>query len=143
MATKIPTSRRVVADINITPLVDVVLVLLIIFMVLSPIIYRNFDTKIPDRAGGGSKQEVKAIVLQISAAGNVTINKTAVPFEKLQDKLHEIFSGRVEKTLFIDAADRLKYEKFIQIMDICQKPGGPQTLTIMLNGPMSKTVETK
>ncbi len=140
MATKIPTSQRVVADINITPLVDVVLVLLIIAMVLMPMVYVNFDTKVPERAGGGSKQDVQvqAIVLQITDTGKISINKTDVPIEKLLSKLHEIYSQRVDKTLFIDAADRLKYEKFIQILDICQKPGGAQSLTIMLNGPMSK-----
>jgi biopolymer transport protein ExbD len=138
MAIQLPSNRKIVAEINITPLVDVVLVLLIIAMVLMPMIYVSFDTKIPERSGGGGKQEVQAIVLQISANEIITINKKPVAIENLQAKLHEIYSGRVEKTLFIDAADHLKYEKFIQILDICQKPGGAQILTLMLNGPMSK-----
>jgi biopolymer transport protein ExbD len=121
------------ADINITPLVDVVLVLLIIFMVITPILQKGFDTSVPQKATNNPNPATNTIVLQMDAAGNMTVNKQQVTMQDLGEKLGAIYSTRPDKILFVDADDKVTYELLVKVLDIAKGPGHVETIGFVLN----------
>ena len=122
------------SDINITPLVDVVLVLLIIFMVITPILQKGFDTSVPQKAPpSGTPPPTNTIVLQIDPAGNMSVNKQPVTMQDLGEKLGAIYSTRPDKILFVDADDKTNYELLVKILDIAKGPGRVETIGFVLN----------
>jgi biopolymer transport protein ExbD len=128
-------SGKANSDINITPLVDVVLVLLIIFMVITPILQKGFDTSIPQKAENLPPNQApqNTIVLQVDAEGNMSVNKQPVTMVDLGEKLGAIYSTRPDKILFVDADDKVNYEKLVKILDICKGPGKVETIGFVLN----------
>jgi biopolymer transport protein ExbD len=120
------------SEINITPLVDIVLVLLIIFMVITPIVQRGFDGQLP--SGKAPKgPPIPSIVLQIAADGTLRINKEVVPETDLGDKLHAIFSTRPEEVLFVAVEDSVRYQDMIRVLDICRMPGRANGIAFILD----------
>lgn len=126
-------STKANSDINITPLVDVVLVLLIIFMVITPILQKGFDTSVPQKAPPTNSPPQNTIVLQVDGEGNMSVNKQPVTLSDLGEKLGAIYSTRPDKVLFVDADDQLNYEKLVKILDICKGPGRVETIGFVLN----------
>lgn len=118
------------AGINVTPLVDILLVLLIIFMVITPIIQSGFQTQIPKSGAGESSS---AIVLQILTDGSLFLNRQPVPERDLPAQLGAIFTARGDKTLFITAEDRVPYDTLVRILDTCRAPGRADTIGFVLN----------
>ena len=118
------------SEINITPLVDIVLVLLIIFMVITPIIQRGFDGRLPSKKP--PEGPTKSIVLQIAADGTLRINKEVVSEADLGDKLHAIFSARQEEVLFVAVEDPVRYQDMIRVLDICRFPGRASGIAFIL-----------
>lgn len=132
MAMEIGASKAK-SDINITPLIDVLLVLLIIFMVLTPILQKGFDTQVPQKAQPNQPpSQSNVIVLQIDANGGLSINKKSVSFTNLGDELLAIYSTRPDKILFVDADDRARYEEVIKAIDIA-KISKVETIGFVLN----------
>jgi len=126
--------RGAMSDINITPLVDVLLVLLIIFMVITPILQSGFYTQVPPKAPPNPNQgPSQAIVLQISANGAMAINKQPVSFQDLGEKLGAIYATRADKVLFVDADDKVQYETVVRALDICRGPGKVETIGFVVN----------
>ena len=126
--------KGAMSEINITPLVDVVLVLLIIFMVITPILQKGFDTSVPQKAPPtGQPPPTNTIILQVGPEGSMTINKQPVEMMELGDKLGAIYSTRPDKILFVDADDKLTYEMLVKILDICKGPGKVETIGFVLN----------
>ena len=123
------------SDINITPLVDVLLVLIIIFMVITPILQKGFDTQVPQKADPSAKQPINSnvIVLQIDAGGGLAINKSAVGMADLGERLSAIYSTRPDKILFVDADDKVSYDTVVKAIDIARSQGKVETIGFVLN----------
>lgn len=113
------------AEINITPLVDVVLVLLIIFMVVSP----GDATYIPDAIAKPAQLDDSQLdsndrmVLELSADGSAHLNQTAVQDTEFVQKLKTLFNERADKKLFISAEDELPYGEVIRWMGLAKTAG--------------------
>src|SRR6266508_4696823 len=98
------------SDINVTPMIDVLLVLLIIVMITLPLSRRAFDVQVPAEQRPQQKQQRSSdqIVLELRADGSYAINTQPVPFEQLDAKFHEFYDQRPVKLLFIKAAPNRK-----------------------------------
>jgi biopolymer transport protein ExbD len=126
-------SSKAKSDINITPLIDVLLVLLIIFMVITPILQKGFDSQVPQKATGPTSGPSNVIVLQIDPAGALSINKKNVTFNDLGDELNAIYSTRPDKILFVDADDKAVYETVVKALDVAKGQGKVETIGFVLN----------
>ena len=112
------------SDINVTPMIDVLLVLLIIFMIVQPLSRMAFDVQVPPEQQAKAKQQQSSqIVLELTPDGGYMINKNLVPFSQLDAKFHEIYDQRPAKLLFIKAAPNRKYGDVVQAMDIAHGAG--------------------
>lgn len=122
------------SDINITPLVDVVLVLLIIFMVVTPLLQRGYETKVPPKQVTNTPPptNLDQIVVRLDAAGGMYINKEQYPERDFLNKLEEITKGRENKVVFFAADGNLSYDKVARFMDMCNEAGA-KNLGIVLD----------
>jgi len=117
-------------DINVTPLVDILLVLVIMFMVITPLMQKGFTGALPERSSRGGGQ---AIVLQIAADGALFLNREPVKAEALGDRLSAVFAARESKALFVDADDKAPYGSVVKALDVCRGPGHVETIGFVLN----------
>ena len=113
------------SDINITPLVDVVLVLLIIFMVLTPLLQMGYDVNVPPKKTAlaseiSSKQQ---LIVTMIRQDSVYLNREQVPITQLPQRLSEILRNRSDKTVFFAGDDEVNYGIVISTMDIIRNAG--------------------
>jgi biopolymer transport protein TolR len=120
------------SDINITPLVDVVLVLLIIFMVMTPILLKQFDVQVPEKADVQVAAPAAAdqLVLQIAADGAIALNHEPVQIELLGERVRTALEARREKLVFFDVDEKANFGLTVEVMDTC-RGAGAKVLGIM------------
>ena len=117
---------RVAPQMNVTPLVDVVLVLLIIFMVVTPLMTRQFWVHVPKKADEQAQppDDAKApVVLSLAADGTLRVDKDPIGRDELGRRLPRIFSAQGDATLVFDAEDGANYGEAVQVMDLARAAG--------------------
>ena len=121
---KLALIKEVRSDINVTPLVDVCLVLLIIFMVVTPMLQKGINVALPETTKPEKMPEgPKQMTVAIQQDGNVFIEANWVPNESLKARLEEIHTSNPDKTVVIKADRRLKYKDVRKVMQVLNEAG--------------------
>ncbi len=120
------------SDINITPLVDVVLVLLIIFMVMTPTLLKQMELTVPEKADVQMQTPTTTdqIVVGVSKEGKISINNEPLDESALTERMHDIMKTSHDKLVFFDIDDEANYGHVMHVMDVV-RGAGARTLGIM------------
>lgn len=125
-------------EINVTPLVDVVLVLLIIFMVVTPLAQMGYGVQVPAVGTPGSDVPAQQLILRMDRDGRLFINQEEVPRSSFEARLREILASRTDQAVFLMADGELSYEKVAELIDLCQASGAP-SMAIVYQDPVPST----
>ncbi len=114
---------RPMAEINVTPLVDVMLVLLIIFMVTAPMLQMGIDVNLPRVKAKSVDVAEEKLVLTVNGAKEIFLNKTKLPLADLGKKLEAIFASRIEREVYLRADRNVPYGFVVEVMAEVRKAG--------------------
>ncbi len=115
--------RRGNAEINVTPFVDVTLVLLIIFMVTAPLMLQGMDVNLPETTTQPIRMPTSPLVLTVTKEGQYSLARKVVPLEELQKKLEAVFEARGSKEIFLRADEAAPYGVVVKAMAAARRAG--------------------
>ena len=115
--------RELMSDINVTPFVDVMLVLLIIFMVTAPMMMQGVDVQLPEATAAPIAAEENLLIVTVDREQNVFINDFQVDVAFLGEKLKHILRGRLEKSVFLKADKDIPYGIVVRVMSEIKAAG--------------------
>ena len=122
--------HRPLSEINVTPLVDVMLVLLIIFMVTAPMMQQGVDVNLPQTTTQPIRMQDDSLVLTVKKDGTVLIANAVVPPAELREKLKSILEGRESEDIFLRADKEAPYGAVVKVMAAARE-GGAKTLGVV------------
>ncbi len=114
--------EKALSNINVTPLVDVMLVLLIIFMITAPMMKSGMKVNLP-KAEAKEIKKINDVVVSITKDKYIYVNKTNVNINLLKDTLMNIFSNRKKKVIFLEADSSVPYGYVVHVLDVIKKAG--------------------
>jgi biopolymer transport protein TolR len=115
--------NRMSSDINVTPMADIMLVLLIIFMITTPLLQENVLVNLPRARNPLDTQAKEPFILSLTRDGHIYLGRTQVTEQELVLALSELFASEIDKTLFVRADQTLEYGKVVHIVNECRKVG--------------------
>jgi biopolymer transport protein ExbD len=120
-------SGRLLGDVNVTPMIDILLVLLIIFMVIAPVAPRGLSAKLPQRSSNLNPAPETPIVVEIAKGRDglpsYKINRQDVSVEQLESRLTSILEIRADKVMFVKGDDNLDFSTIVKVMDVGKAAG--------------------
>ena len=131
---------RASPNMNVTPLVDVVLVLLIIFMVITPLLAKQFWVNLPNKPDEKeppppADDSDRPIVISVNLKGECKINKDVYARDQFSNKLHRVLAAKQSRTVFFDAVDDAEFGSAVGCMDLAR--GGGATTIAVLTDPIA------
>ncbi len=119
--------------INVTPLVDVVLVVLIIFMIVTPLVTKTFWLNLPPKSRDeqpAPPSDDKPLVMTVDAAGVIRVSTTVIPKAELRERVPRLLAAKNQQVLYFDAANEASYAAAIEAMDL-SRAGGVKSIAIL------------
>ena len=125
MAMNVGASGGPKSDINITPMVDVILVLLIIFMISVPLLQMGYPVQVPPKVQTAAPPPMQEdqIIVRMDAQGQTFINSSQIPYRDFGGKLQQALTGRQSKVVFFAADGELPFDKVVDFMDLVRNNG--------------------
>ncbi len=135
-------SSQLMSDINVTPFVDVMLVLLIIFMVTAPMMMQGVDVSLPETTAEPLKSEKENLVITISKDNKVYINDFQVTVDFLKEKLAKILEGRRDREVFLKADKDISYGTVVKVMAEIKGAGVEKLGMVTVPAEFDKDIKT-